>query len=356
MLKKYTAILAIAVLFVSCTDEDSGTVPVPDYGLYMVNSDAETISVIDLETVVLFPDIFKTDLIPAEMKYYEGCIYVVNSTSNTLQRFPLVGGWEESIELGDNRNPVFMEIVGEDSMAIVNFISGTVSLVDLNAGAVLKEISVGLGLWGMTYHQGKIYVGISNLDMVTFSYGQGRVAKIDAATMTLEDSVDVGVNPGVLFVDIQGELNVVCIGDYWSVFGEVWRVDLESFQSIDHFSIGGTPGYEAVDQWGNVYLGAGGWNDDDPEAYILQYNSITEEIIHDQSNPIVITGELGASGLAVDDAGDIYVCCFGWEQISNKIVKINPQGEVLETFEVESGWGPQYLILLDSRPRVLAGK
>ncbi|MBC8204920.1 hypothetical protein ISS30_00680 [bacterium] len=344
MLKRIIVMLIIILPFISCIKDESDDVPQPVQALYVVNSLAETISVIDLETGEVFNDVFLTGITPAEIKYHDDYLYIVNSGDNTLQRIQGGGAWTEFIELGPYRNPAFMEFIGGDSLAILNFQSGTMTLVDYQQGVVLDEIPVGLGPWGMTYHEGKIYIGVSNLDMVSFVYGQGRVAKINAATFTLEDSLDVGVNPGILFVDSQGELNVICIGDYWSSFGEIWRVNLTSFEPIGSPQfVGGSPGYEAVDAEGNVYLGAGGWSGEG--AVVLKYNCISEQIINDAENPILLQDEIGASGLTVDSEGNVYVCCL----YSDHIVKINPEGEILETFPLPDGWGPERVLLLDTR-------
>ncbi|NQS96960.1 MAG: hypothetical protein HQ591_00750 [candidate division Zixibacteria bacterium] len=332
-------LIIVALILASCEEDD--TVNAPEQvamSVYVVNSLGCTISQIDLEADTVYNDIYTTGDTPAEIQYSNGLLYLVNSSDNTFQKIDINSGNEYYTEIGDNRNPAFFEFIGGGKAAIANWESGTVSFVNLSSGIVEDEIPVGVGLWGMTYHNGKIYIGITNFDLETFSYGQGRIAVIDAGSQVLEDSIDVGTNPGILFIDHQDELNVICIGDYWSVFAEVWLIDPADNSVIDSYSIGSSPSYEALAEDGMVYLGAGGWID---EGYLLSYDSESEEVIHGGYDPMIIPDEAGAQGVAVDSDGYIYVCCFS----NDHVVKMDSDGNVLETYEV--GDGPQTLVYVE---------
>ena len=361
MRKSLPLILLILTLILSCSkfptgnktdaggSDDSGAVenggyvppnqpPEDEIYLFVVNSLGETISRIDLSDGSVLNNIYTTGAYPAEIEYYDQDLYVVNSGDNTLQKINLETGDSEFFEIGDYRNPAFVEFIGAEMAVTANWESGTVSFINVLSGAVVDEIPVGIGLWGMTYYSGKIYIGITNYDPVNWTYGQGRVAVINADNRTLEDSIDVSVNPGILFVDFQNELNVVCIGDYFSSFAEIYRIDPVGNTVISSYTLGGSPSYEALSQEGKVFLGSGGWLD---EAYVMCYDAQSENIIYGGANPIVLSGETGAQGVAIDDEGNIYVCCFN----TNHVVKMTESGQVLDIYEV--GDGPQTIVYVE---------
>lgn len=356
MLKKHIILALSAAIFLSCSDNITGPASdesggganpgerghVPDSNppeieryLFVVNNLGETISRIDVASGSVVNNIYTTGQVPAEIQYRDDILYIINSGDNTLLMINIVTGARRWIEIGDYRNPSHMELIGTDMAAVCNWEAGTVSFLDLAAGTVIEEIQVGAGLWGMTAYEGNIFVGVSNYNPTTWTYGQGRVAALDAAARILVDSIDVGVNPGVLFIDHQGELNVVCIGDYFSIFGEVWRVNPTTYTVIDNYHLGGSPNYEALAPDGMVYLGAGGWVN---EGYVLKYDSNAESVINGGSNPIVLSGESGAQGAALDSEGNVYVCCFN----TDHVVKMDASGNVLDTYAV--GDGPQALV------------
>ena len=362
MLKKLIVLFAVAALLVSCSDfstnpnvddsgkndagnenpGESGYIPSSDPPdieryLFVVNNLGETISRINVDDGTVVNNIYTTGQIPAEIHYEEDILYVVCSGDNTIQMINIRDGSSQSIEIGDYHNPSHMELIGSGTAAACNWESGTVTFVDLLNRSVIADISVGAGLWGMTYHDGRLYVGITNYNPATYTYGQGRVAVIDAASRTLLDSVDVGTNPGILFVDNQNELNTVATGDYFSVFGSVWRINISDNSVIGSYDIGGSPTHEVKAPNGEVYLGAGGW---DTEGYVLKYDSGNENVIYSGNNPIVLSGEAGAQGAAVDNSGNIYVCCFN----TDHVVKMSPSGTVLATYNV--GDGPQTMVFV----------
>ena len=349
MFKKFIPLfLIVALIAVSCDDDDNNNPLTPQeviHSLYVVNSLGQTISLIDLEADTVYNDIYTTGQYPAEIEFHDGNLYIVNSGDNTLQIIDVYAGDETIIELGDDRNPVFMEFIDASTVAVSNWVYGTVSFVNLAADSVETEIAVGAGPWGMTYHDGELIMGFSNYDPVTWTYGQGRVAIIDAASRTLIDSVDVGTNPGMLFVDHQGEVNVVCIGDYFSSFGEVWRINPQDHSVIGNFAIGKSPAQEALAEDGTVYLAAGGLLDANwqpIEGYVLSYDSEGETPICDGSNPITITDATSVLGIAVDSDGTIYISCFN----TNQVLAIDENGNILATYDV--GYGPERLIYVET--------
>jgi DNA-binding beta-propeller fold protein YncE len=192
----------------------------------------------------------------------------------------------------------------------------------------------------MTYHNGKIYVGITNYNPIDYTYGQGRVAIIDANSRTLEDSIEVSTNPGIIFVDLQEEVNVVCTGDYFSVFGEVWRIDPQSGAVIGHFTLGGMPISERLSVEGKVFLAGGG--DWATQGFLLEYDAQTETVLHGGDNPIVIPDKSSIMDVALDSQGRIYLASFS----SDEILQLDPVSFAI-TNSYKVGDGPQKMVLVN---------
>ena len=343
MYKKFLTLLISTLLIISCdnflTDnDDDNQNPNIEHRLYVLNGLGSTISLINLDDGTVDNDVYTTGIFPSDIQYINNKLYVVNSGDNNIQIIDIPSGSSDIIELGDNRNPSHMELYGDNMGAVCNWISGTVSFLDFNINSVVTEVSVGAGLWGMTYYEGKIFTGITNYDPSSWSYGQGYVAVLDANTYALLDSIQVGANPGVLFIDHQNELNAVCTGDYFMMMGEVYRCNVNDYTVIDSYEIGGSPSYEALSEDGMVFLGNGGWVD---EGYVLSYDSQSETILHGGADPIILAGEPGIQGLAIDNEGYIYACAFN----SDHLIKMDADGNVLETYNV--GDGPQTAIYVE---------
>ncbi len=341
-------IAIIAMTFFSCTEDAVSPVAIRWDGptLFVVNGLAETISAIDLETDIVYNGIDTTGTWPGEMEYHSGWLYLVNGSNNTLQK-TYVNGSDAALTyyafLGYDRNPVFFEVFNGHYAAVSNWKSGTVAIVELNSGALVEEIFVGAGAWNLLYYNDKFYVGVSNYDFAAWSYGQGQLKVIDAQTLEIDTVLNIGTNPGLLFIDQQGELNVVCIGDYFTAFGQIYRIDPDNDTILGSFDIGGSPGYAAMNSAGLVYLAGTDFMTN--SSYILTYDSNTETIVNGAGNPILIAGETntGYMGMAIDGEGSLYVCCFN----SNNVVKIDAAGQVLRTYDMGDGAGPQSLVYME---------
>lgn len=336
---------ALTMTFLSCEEDDNNPITIsPDTPkLYVVDGLSETISAIDLANDSVYQNIDTTGIWPGEMEYHNGWLYLVNGGSNTLQKTSVIDlGQIISYYtfLGYDRNPVFFEIFNGHFAAISNWKSGTVSFLELNTGVLIEEVFVGAGAWDILFYEDRFYVGVSNYDFVNWSYGSGQLVVIDDQNFMIDTTLNIGVNPGPMFIDQQGELNVVCIGDYFTSFGQVYRIDPDDDTIIGSFNIGGSTGYAAMDNAGIVYLSGTDWLTN--SSYILTYDSNTESVIHGAGNPILISGEsnTGYMGMAFDSEGSLYVCCFN----SNHVVKIDGTGQVLETYDMGDGAGPQSLV------------
>jgi len=336
---------AITLTFIACEEDNNYPITIPQETpkMYVVNGLSETISLIDLSTDTVYQGIDTTGIWPGEMEYHSGWLYLVNGGSNTLQK-TYVNDLDEIITyytfLGYDRNPVFFEFFNNNYAAVSNWKSGTVIFLNLNTGALIDEIFLGAGAWDILYYGDKFFVGVSNYDFANWSYGQGQLKVINAQTLEIDTTLNIGVNPGPLFIDEQGELNVICIGDYFTVFGQVYRIDPDNYAILGMIDIGGSTGYAAMNADGLVYLAGTDWITND--SYILTYDSNTETVVNGTGNRISISGEddTGYMGMAFDGEGSLYVCCFN----SSHVVKIDGTGQVLHTYDMGPISGPQSLV------------
>ena len=338
MLKKLFPVFALALALFSCSEDKNPAAPTDTLNaVYVVNSLGESVSLIDLDTDSVYNDIYTTGQAPSEIEYHDGTLFVVNSTSNSFQSIDIGADSSHAIELGAGRNPAYFAFIDENRVAVTNWQSATVTIVDLAAGAVETEIPVGNGPWDVLYHDGRLYVGVSNIDYSTYAVGQGQIFVINSEDYSIEDTIDVDDNPGRIFLDQQGEINVVCIGDYFITWGTVVRIDPADNTLIGSFPLGGSPGYAAMDEDGIVYITVWEWTGN---SYLMTYDSNTETVLHDSANPITIPGyAAGLQGLTIDKDGNIYVCCSGG---FNQVLKIDAGGNLLNTYDV--GDGPQTIV------------
>lgn len=333
-------LLCVIALLMSCTNEseDKFFVPSLKNQIIVANSNGETVSIIDIETDQVFNGLYTTGLYSAEIDTKDRNIYVANSGDNTLEKINVDNRNISNCELGDNRNPIFFEFCGSDMIAVSNWVAGTITLVDESTLETAHEISVGPGPWDILYYNEKLFIGLGNYDMSTWSFGQGQLLVMDVYTLSIDTTIDIGTNPGPLFIDNEGELNVICTGDYFSAFGTVYIIDTNNYTILNTLNLGGSPTYAAINEDGIVYAGAGGWSS---EAYVITYDSNTETVIRGADNPIVIPNVSGAQGVAIDNEGFIYVCCFN----SDVVVKMDSTGNILKEYAV--GDGPQTIVYVE---------
>ena len=92
---------------------------------------------------------------------------------------------------------------------------------------VVSKIEVGPNPVDLEARGNFLYVAVSDGYNWSKNYVNGfRVAKIDLRTFTnTKQDVKVGMNPGKLTQDANGNIFVVCNGNYGSIPGTIWRID-----------------------------------------------------------------------------------------------------------------------------------
>ncbi len=310
-------------LFTGC-DEDSPTkseAPPTATALFVLNSSATSISVVDLETGTVYNDAATVGTWPNQIVYIGGKLYCVNSGSNNIMVFNPDTWAIETISLGPNNNPMNMAFYDENTAYVACSVSNKVLKIDLAAKAVTKTIDAGVGATGIAIADGKVYVANTAFNGSNYTYGQGTVTVVDAATGNFIKTLNVATNPQAVGVTSDGMINVVCTGDYFSQFGKIAIINPATNTVVDSIEVGNSPGSISISHSDDMaYLGIWG-------AGILSYNTSTK-VIENGSDDLLL-GK-GGSGVVTDTEGNIFVSV--WED--DQVVKIDSDGNVLATYNV----------------------
>jgi DNA-binding beta-propeller fold protein YncE len=303
---------------------------------YVVNSLAETLSRIDLETGLVTNQIVTLGETPNQVAYYDNYLYVVNSISADVMKINSTNYQiEHDFLLPIGSNPYNIAFSG-DYAYVSGWVSGKVYRLNLITNTLQGEIEIGGYPEGMTSHGGFLYVTQTYFNPDNFSYGQGKLAKIDLSSFSFVTDYNVGKNPQWISLAPDGKLHVVCTGNYADVEGSVYIFDPSIDQVVDSVLIGGQPGHLAVSPAGIGYLSAGGWS---MGGFVYSYDIFSGDILRGPSNPISVG--LGASAIASDSLGFVYSCDFGDDTVS----KIDFSGNVIGTYAL--GDGPLSIAIID---------
>lgn len=299
---------------------------------YVVNGLSETLDVIDLESGLVSSNVTPLGLWPNQIIFHEGKIVVVNSGYNNLQiidpqTYQTIG----AVEFGSNHNPYYSCGLTGGRVAVSHYLDNSVSLVNINTLQEEASIPVGLKPEGLVQLGDQLFVAVTNM------FGgreTGKVYVIDLTADTVSNQINVGDNPQWIGVGQDGNLHVVCTGDYYASWGEVYIVDPHTHLILDTIYLGSSPGTWAMMPSGVAYLGALIWGSG---GHLLAYDTNTYQVIHDENNPLELGG--GIMGVTAGEDNRLYIC-----MIENDQIKVMDQNEtIIATYNV--GDGPQSIAL-----------
>ena len=295
--------------------------------LYVVNSFSETLSKIDLRSGVVTDDIVTLGSLPNDIVIAGEYAWVINSGSSDMYMINLSSYIVESvIDLGAGNNPWSGVMTDDSTMYVTNWLPNSVSRVGLASGTVVANIAAGIGPEGIVRVDNRLYVANSGWNGV--GYDPGTVSIVDTSNDSLIATVPVGMNPQELLLDPQGEVNVVCTGDYWGVMGTIYMIDSWTGAVSDSVYTGGSPGRATISASGLMYIAAGGWSSSG-EVYL--YDSIADTLLHGAANPIN-TG-LGATDVTTDSEGFMYAA----SMMDNNVMVFDAPDDSTITYNVGSG-------------------
>lgn len=119
------------------------------------------------------------------------------------------------------------DICAADGFVFISNNDGFVSRMDTLTCSIDKRVEVGPNPAQIMASEGKVYVSISDGYNYEGGYANGcRVAVLSSRTGEKISDIPVGVNPGPLAIDGEGNLFVVCRGNYADLLPEVYKVDI----------------------------------------------------------------------------------------------------------------------------------
>ncbi|UCC80012.1 MAG: T9SS type A sorting domain-containing protein [Candidatus Zixiibacteriota bacterium] len=303
---------------------------------YVVNGLAETLSLIDLESGLVANHIAILGETPNQVAFYDNYLYVVNSISADVMK---INSSSHQIEftylLPVGSNPYNIAFYGNYAY-VTGWVSGKVYRLNLVTNTIDGDLEIGGYPEGLLCRDNYLYVTQTYFDPNNFSYGQGKVARIELSGFSFVSDHNVGKNPQWISRAPDGMLHIVCTGNYDDVEGSVYIFDPGSGVAIDSVLIGGQPSRLAISPTGIGYLSAGGWS---ANGYVYSYDIFSGDIIRGPSNPIMVG--LGASSIAADSLGYVYSCNFGDDTVS----KIDFSGNVIGSYGL--GDGPLSITIID---------
>ncbi|MBD3168159.1 MAG: T9SS type A sorting domain-containing protein [candidate division Zixibacteria bacterium] len=297
--------------------------------LYVVNSLAETISRVNLDNGNVQNHIATVGSAPNDIKIHDYRAYILNSISDNIHIFNIESQTVEgTIEFHRSGNPWEMLFADNGYAYVTNFVNGQLYEVDVNSGNIVRDFQVGATLEGIYIAAGKLFVTDVNYNPGNYTYGDGILYYSDLNDLSDWGQLAIGTNPQKIIMGPDGNLHIVCTGNYVDIMGSIYVVNPETVQEVTHFNIGGSPGPGMAVSGELVFIGAGGWVDN---GIVFCYNGNTYEILNDSNNPITVG--TGAMGITSDNNGNAYSCNFNAATIS----KISQSRQVIDTYNVGDG-------------------
>ena len=319
---------------------------------YVVNSLGMTLSKINLSTNEVVNDIEALGDQPNQVVISGDLAYVVNSGYNDIQIIDLrTENTVGYIDVLPNANPFHMAFVDSQYAYVSNLLGSSISKVDVISKTTVGEFGVGLAPEGLMVVGDKLYVCCTGFqfyayrnktgrdwvfdvthkhnDVKAYSYIAGKVYVFDLQGQMVTDSISVGMNPQYLDLDPEGELNVMCTGDYLSVFGQIYRIDPNTDTVIDSIATGGSPGIISIGTDGVGYLAAGGWYPD--SGKVFTFDSYADTMMRGSDDPI--TTDYGVISVTALHPSQVLACSFDADNVN----RLNRNGTPLNQYLVGDG-------------------
>jgi len=335
------AILILMFSLMGCTglfpgpeeDKDkNGEAPTEKVRVYLLTQPygnvQGSIAILNPETNEIGAPVPTKGTIPNTIKVYNGKGYIANSGSHDVQIFnpndlsdlgTIVTG--DGSGSGTGGNPWDIVFFGSKAYVSNNIDADgngdhTVSVADLSTDKVTSQISG----WttkpsNMLVLGDKLYVSSGvNPD---YTYGQGTVTVIDTNSSSVVATINVGVNPGEIAVDKDGEIHVVCTGDYITVSGKVSVINPANNTVKATINIGTSVSSIAISPDNKIYV-SGGFG-----AGTYSYSATNET----DSTTVTSIGSLSGNGgnIAISKAGMAYIA----DQGSDKLYILNTSNDTL---------------------------
>ncbi len=290
----------------------------PAAEIFVVNSASRTLSRIDTETGSVNNSFAQLGLSPNLMDLDAERIYIACSGDNAIQMVDRASGAHlRYIPVAASANPYDVLKVG-DFLYVSGLFTNKVYKLSLAANAVVASLDVGTAPEGLCTDGERLYV--CNTGGYP-DYAQSGVSVIDLATFTVTATVPTWTNPQ--FAVARGNhLHVSCTGNWNGVSGKLDIIDLKSLTLAARLDVGGNPGSLWIGDDGVGYIGEGDGN------ALYRYDADTFTLEHGAADPLNYEASM-ISG----NASLIALLKQNWA--SNSLVRVyNPELALLNWHEV----------------------
>jgi len=351
----YPAIFSV-LLFTACSDinnpDEDGNLPKEAKRLLILNEGGmgqnnSTLANYDLSTNTVDNDYFLTinqrglGDTANDMLKYGSKLYVSVNGSGTIE---VIDAWNgKSIrqipmktEEGASKQP--RQLASYNGKVYVTSFDDTVTRIDTATLQIDGSIKVGLDPDGIVIKNNKIYV--ANSGGLNYMNGyDSTVSVIDLVDFTEEKKIEVGINPANLQADSQGDIYVSVLGNYWDILPAFKRINpttgaVETIPEVeypDRFVISNDKAYIISGSYGNPYK-------------VVVYDCREEKLLSD--NFVTDGTETGIIyNIAVDEySGDLYLLETDYIS-SGTVYCFDKEGKLKYTIS-QIGLNPNKLIIL----------
>lgn len=356
--------LALSVTFSSCSDDDDkspwddtgSTVELPQrrafilnegsYGdnnasiaFYAPNQDAKDSKNNRIANIYLKQNNKKLGDVAQDIIEYEDKIYVILSGSKVLLKLNAAGVEEDRHSFtAEDGDPRYMK--AENGKIYVTLYSGRVARIDANTLQIEDYVTVGRNPEQIVEENGKLYVANS-------AWGEGTtVSVIDMATFTKEKDIEVALNPNLL-LEANDEIYLIAWGKSWGDSQVPYAFQrIKTDGSVEDITVA-THFTEHNDI---IYLvnAEVDWENNTSVNHFFTYNTKTHQL---NNNTFLkdMPQELGTTiirGLNIDEkTGDIYIYSYASNITNGDVYRFNSNGNLIDKFDC-GGLFPSKIIFL----------
>ncbi|MCF0236914.1 MAG: hypothetical protein HUK09_09625 [Bacteroidaceae bacterium] len=239
LFSKMGLLVGLSLALVACnTDQEDDQLPhiAGTAGAYVLNQGNQgngidgKLTYVDFEDMVPVHNLFQSangksmGMSPQDGVIYGSKLYIAVHGSNTVWA---IDRSSRKI-LGQIATNAPQGLAAVDGAIYVANNDGYVTKIDTTALKVVTKTEVGPNPVDIEARNGYLYVSISD----GYNFGRGyengfRLAKVSLSNFSKVGDVKVGMNPGKMTQDRNGNIFVVCNGDYQTILPTIYRVAID---------------------------------------------------------------------------------------------------------------------------------
>lgn len=284
---------------------------------YVIDTSGSLVE-IDLVSGTVNPGVAVLGYYPNDILYSDGFVYVVNSGSDSsaLQRIDVDTWVIDNLAIGTGYNCWGEQFLSSDTLLISATLNNSLVIVSTEPLSVLSEIpGVGSCPEWMCLAEGFVWVACGGWG------SDNNLVRVDLTTMTVSDTIEVGVNCQSVAYDGVDELFVVNSGVYGNNEGSISIINAVSGNVTGNLLTGGFPSIICIRN-NRAYIGDG-WG---PGVYVITTD--THEVLHNSSNPVFT----GGTGFSIDSADNLFVT----DAMSGQVRVYDQNDQLLTSYTVSN--------------------